>query len=66
MALYNPVDIRYFKYVNDVRVMFDPNDKFYRYITGIFATKEAAFAYRDELVNRGYENDLFIKKISKY
>ncbi|MGI6340383.1 MAG: hypothetical protein ACOXZV_13540 [Bacteroidales bacterium] len=66
MALYNPVDIRYFKFVDDVRVMFDPNDKFYRYITGIFATKEAAFAYRDELVNRGYENDLFIKKISKY
>jgi len=66
MALYNPVDIRYFKYVNDVKVMYDPNDKFYRYTSGIFATMDAAYAYRDELVSKGYENDLFIKKISKY
>lgn len=66
MALYNPIDVRYFRHVNDIKVMYSDNDKFYRYTTGIFATKDAAYAYRDELMRKGYPDDLFIKKISKY
>ena len=65
MALYNPVDISYFKYITDLRVMYNDNDKFYRYITGKFATKEEAVALRLKLISLGYPEDLFIKKVSK-
>lgn len=65
MALYNPVDITYFKYVNDIKVYYNKNDLFYRYSTGIFDSKDKAYAHRDYLISKGYENDLFIKKVSR-
>ena len=65
MALYNPVDVSYFKYIPDIRVMYNEQDKFYRYTTGIFQTKEEAFALKSELIRKGYPDDLFIKKVSK-
>jgi hypothetical protein len=65
MALYNPVDVSYFKYITDIRVMYNEHDKFYRYTTGIFHTKEEAYALKSELIRKGYPDDLFIKKVSK-
>lgn len=65
MALYNPVDISYFKYVTDIKVIYNENDMFYRYTTGEFLTREAAYAHRDFLIRRGYPNDLFIRKVSR-
>ncbi len=49
MALYNPVDVSYFKRITDMRVMYNEVDKFYRYTTGRFATREEAAALRKEL-----------------
>jgi hypothetical protein len=65
MALYNPVDVSYFKYINDIRVMYNEMDKFYRYTTGTFQTKEEAYKLKSELIRKGYPDDLFIKKVSK-
>jgi hypothetical protein len=65
MALYNPVDVTYFKYVSDIKVFYNEYDLFYRYSTGIFNNKADAYAHRDELIRKGYENDLFIKKVSR-
>ncbi len=65
MALYNPVDVSYFKYINDIRVMYNEQDRFYRYTTGMFQTKEEAYALKSELIRKGYPDDLFIKKVSK-
>ena len=63
MALYNPVDISYFKYVSDIKVFYNDNDRFYRYTTGVFKVKNDAYAHKAELINKGYPNDLFIKKV---
>lgn len=65
MALYNPVDISYFRYVSDIKVLYNENDRFYRYTTGIFIDKQEAYAHRDDLIRKGYPNDLFIKKVSR-
>jgi hypothetical protein len=65
MALYNPVDVSYFKRITDMRVIFNDVDKFYRYITGNFPTREEASALRLELIRKGYPNQIFIKKVSK-
>jgi hypothetical protein len=65
MALYNPVDVSYFKYINDMKVLYNEQDKFYRYTTGIFPNKEEAYTLRSELIRKGYPNDLFIKKVSR-
>ncbi len=65
MALYKPVDVSYFKRITDMRVIFNDVDKFYRYITGNFSTREEASALRLELMRKGYPNQIFIKKVSK-
>jgi hypothetical protein len=65
MALYNPVDISYFKYVSDIKVFYSETDLFYRYTTGIFTIKDEAYAHRDDLINKGYPDDLFIKKVTR-
>jgi hypothetical protein len=65
IALYNPVDISYFKYITDMKVMYNDIDKFYRYTTGKFSTRDEAYALRLELIKKGYPEDLFIKKVSK-
>ncbi len=63
MALYNPVDISYFRYVDDIRVFYNASDFFYRYTTGVFKDKNDAYAHRDMLFGKGYPTDLFIKKV---
>ncbi len=65
MALYNPVDISYFTHITDMRVMYNETDKFFRYTTGRFKTREEASALLRELKRKGYPEDIFIKKVSK-
>jgi hypothetical protein len=65
MALYKPIDMSYFKYIPDIQVMFNDQDKFYRYTSGVFQTREEAFNLRSELIRKGYPEDIFIKKVSK-
>jgi hypothetical protein len=65
MALYNPVDISYFKRITDMKVMYNDVDKFYRYTTGRCATREEATSLRSELIRKGYPEEIFIKKVSK-
>lgn len=60
MALYNPVDVSFFKHV-EVTVVYNEDDKYYRYTTGKFTTKEEAFRRKDELLRLGYPDDLFVK-----
>ena len=65
MALHHPVDVTYFKYISDMKVMYNDIDKFYRYTTGRFQTREEAYALRLELLKKGYPEEIFIKKVSK-
>jgi hypothetical protein len=65
MALHNPVDVTYFKYIPDLKVIYNDSDKFYRYITGRFPTREEAYSLRLELIRKGYPEQIFIKKVSK-
>jgi hypothetical protein len=65
MALYNPVDISSFKRINDLKVIYNPIDRFYRYITGQFETRDEAYTWRLELLRRGYPGDIFVKIVSK-
>ncbi len=65
MALHNPIDVSYFKYITDMKVMYNDTDKFYRYTSGRFQNKEEAYALRLELIKKGYPEEIFIKKVSK-
>ena len=65
MALHNPVDVTYFKYITDMKVLYNDSDKFYRYTTGRFPTRDGAYALRLELITKGYPEEIFIKKVSK-
>jgi hypothetical protein len=65
MALYNPVDVSYFKYITNIKVLYNDQDKFYRYTTGRYLTKEEASVRRAELIRKGYPEEIFIKKVSK-
>ncbi len=65
MALRNPVDVSYFKHISNMKVMYNEVDKFYRYTTGRFTTREEAEALRKELIRKGYPAEIFIKKVSK-
>lgn len=65
MALHKPVDVNFFKFITDMKVLYSDVDKFYRYMTGRFVTKEEAIAKKEELIRKGYPSDIFIKKVSK-
>ena len=65
MALHHPVDVTYFKYITDMKVLYNDLDKFYRYTTGRFATRDEAYSLRLELIRKGYPEEIFIKKVSK-
>jgi hypothetical protein len=65
IALRNPVDVSYFTHITDMVVMYNDVDKFYRYTTGKFTTREEAYAYRLQLVSKGYPDEIFIKKVFK-
>ncbi len=64
MALHNPVDPEYFKHAR-IKVLYNATDRFYRYTTGQFATKELAYAEKARLLRLGYPSDIFIKKVYK-
>ena len=65
MALYNPVDISYFRYVSDIKVFYNETDLFYRYTTGIFTKKDEAYVHKNDLLIKGYPDDLFVKKVAR-
>jgi len=65
MALHRPVDISFFRYINNIKIMYNDVDKFYRYTTGQFTTRDEASAWRTELIRKGYPVEIFIKKVSK-
>jgi hypothetical protein len=65
MALHRPVDVTYFKYITDMKVLYNDIDKFYRYTTGRFPTREEAYSLRLDLIRKGYPEEIFIKKVSK-
>ncbi len=62
MALYNPVDVTFFR-DTDVTVVYNEEDQFYRYTTGRFETKEEAYRRRDELIDSGYPEEIFVKTV---
>ena len=62
MALYNPVDPAYFEYA-DISVFYNRRDRFYRYTSGIFNSKTAAYTEKQRLLNIGYPDDIFVKKV---
>ncbi|HVN57297.1 MAG TPA: hypothetical protein VMT63_03275 [Bacteroidales bacterium] len=65
MALHRPVDVSYFRYINDMKVMYNDVDRFYRYTTGRFKSRDEAAAHRAELLKKGYPEEIFIKKVSR-
>jgi hypothetical protein len=65
LALYKPIDVSFFKYITDIKVMYSDVDKFYRYTSGKFATREEAYNLIQELRRKGYPEDMFVKKVSK-
>ncbi|HLN56200.1 MAG TPA: hypothetical protein VK207_09420 [Bacteroidales bacterium] len=65
IALYNPVDVSYFKYIDDIKIMYNAADRFYRYTTGEFPTREDAHKWRLDLISKGYPEEIFIKKVSR-
>jgi hypothetical protein len=65
MALHNPVAISYFRDINDIKVIYSETDKFYRYSTGKYPTREDAVLLRGELIRKGYPEEIFIKKVTK-
>jgi hypothetical protein len=65
MALYNPVDVSYFKYIDNMKVIYNDSDKFFRYTTGKFRTREEAEELKQELLRKGYPDDIFVKKVSR-
>ncbi|MFZ2286494.1 MAG: hypothetical protein WAV93_05860 [Bacteroidales bacterium] len=62
MALYNPVDPEYFQFA-EISVFYNMEDRFYRYTTGTFSTKQAAYEELNRLLRLGYPNDIFVKKV---
>lgn len=62
MALHNPVDVSFFTNT-EVTVLYSDDDKFYRYTTGQFETKDEAYFRRDELIRGGYPEQIFVKTV---
>lgn len=65
IALYNPVNVSYFKHIDDLKIIYNENDKFYRYTTGEFPTREDAYKLRLDLISKGYPMDIFVKKVTQ-
>jgi len=65
LALRKPIDMSYFSLIPDIKVMYNDRDKLYRYTTGIFPSREEAIVLKQELIKKGYPEDIFIKKVSK-
>jgi hypothetical protein len=65
IALHKPVDVSYFRHIGDLKVLYNEQDKFYRYTTGVFSIKEDAYKHRLELISKGYPDDIFVKKVTR-
>jgi hypothetical protein len=65
IALHKPVDATYFKYINDIKIMYNDDDKFYRYTTGQYQSRDEAYSHRTDLIRKGYPKQIFVKKVSK-
>ncbi|HLN20063.1 MAG TPA: hypothetical protein VK213_03185 [Bacteroidales bacterium] len=65
IALYKPVDVSYFKHIDDLKIIYNESDRFYRYTTGEFPTREDAQKWRLDLISRGYPTEIFIKQVTK-
>jgi hypothetical protein len=65
IALHKPVDATYFKHINDIKIMYNDQDRFYRYTTGTFQSRDAAYSHRADLIRKGYPKQIFVKKVSK-
>ncbi|NOY37177.1 MAG: hypothetical protein GXO83_06340 [Chlorobi bacterium] len=61
MALLNPVDVSYFKNLDNVEILHG-KDAFYRYTYGRYQTLEEAEAERQRILGMGYA-DVFVKKV---
>lgn len=57
-----PVDVSYFAPLENVQVILG-KDGFYRYTYGEFDTIEEAEKVRQQLINQGYHEDLWVKKV---
>jgi Tol biopolymer transport system component len=64
IALYNPVDVSYFKHIDDLKIMYNDKDRFYRYTTGEFLSREDAYKWKLDLISKGYPTDIFVKKVT--
>ncbi len=62
MALYFPVDPDYFEFAT-IQVIYNSEDRFYRYITGQFNSRAEAIAEKQRLLRLGYPDDIFVKKV---
>ncbi|MDR2887902.1 MAG: hypothetical protein LBV26_07890 [Bacteroidales bacterium] len=65
IALLTPVDASYFQHIDDVKIIYNRSDRFYRYITGQFSDRDSAYAWRLELIKRGYPEEIFVKKVTR-
>lgn len=65
IALYNPVDVSYFKHIDDLRIIYNESDRFYKYTTGEFPTREDAQNWRLDLISKGYPAEIFIKQVTQ-
>ena len=66
IALHRPVDVSYFKNINDTKVMYNDTDKYFRYTTGRFQTREEAEARKSELLKQGQSKQIFIREVLKH
>ena len=44
-------------------MLYNSDDRFYRYTTGHFDTKEEAYKKRDYLIRLGYPEEIFVKTV---
>lgn len=63
IALYRPVKAAYFRNVPDIKMTYNADDKFHRYTTGRFSTREEADTYRANLMKKGFPEQIFIRKV---
>ena len=62
MALIVPVQVEHFSEIDDINVS-KGTDGFHRYTSGLFANKEEAIAYLNEIHAKGYR-DAFVRRVN--
>jgi cell division protein FtsN len=61
MALRKPVDLSRFRGLPDVTVIYNSNDRWYRYTSGTAAQEEEAAGILETLIGKGFK-DAFIRR----